>query len=43
MKELQEDTMQGKKQRRRFLELAFGGLRYTRILRNTIRPAMYDR
>jgi hypothetical protein len=41
MKALQEDTTQGKKQHRRFLGLAFGGLLYINMLRNTIRPVMY--
>jgi hypothetical protein len=41
MKASQEDTTQGKQQRRRFLGLAFGGLLYTKMLRNTIRPVMY--
>jgi hypothetical protein len=35
--------MQGKEQRRRFLELAFGGLLYIKMLRNTTEPAMYAR
>jgi len=33
--------MQGKKQHRIFFELASGGLLYIRMLRNTVRPAMY--
>jgi hypothetical protein len=37
----QEDNMQGKKQRRRFLELASGSLLYTNMLRNTTEPVMY--
>jgi hypothetical protein len=41
MKASQEDTMQGKKQRRRFLELASGGPLCTKMLRNTTEPAMY--
>jgi hypothetical protein len=41
MKASQEDTMQGKQKRRRFLGLVFGGLLYTKMLRNIIRPVMY--
>jgi hypothetical protein len=41
MKASQEDTTQGKKLRRRFLELAFGGLPYTEMPRTTTEPAMY--
>jgi hypothetical protein len=41
MKASQEDTMQGKKQHRRFLELASSGLLYIKMPRNTINPAMY--
>jgi hypothetical protein len=33
--------MQGKKQHRRFSELAFGGPLYTKMLTNTTEPAMY--
>jgi hypothetical protein len=33
--------MQGKKQRIRFLEMAFGGLPYTYMLRTIIEPVMY--
>jgi hypothetical protein len=33
--------MQGKKLRRRFLELAFGGLPYTNMLKTIPEPAMY--
>jgi hypothetical protein len=35
--------MQGKKPRRRFLELAFGGLLYTDMLKTISKPVMYDR
>jgi hypothetical protein len=41
MKASQEDIMQGKKQRRRFSELAFGGPLYIRMIRNTTEPVMY--
>jgi hypothetical protein len=41
MKESQEDTTQGKQLCRRFLELAFGGLPYTEMLKSIIEPAMY--
>jgi hypothetical protein len=41
MKASQDDTTKEKKQCRRFLELASGGLHYTKILRNTTEPAMY--
>jgi hypothetical protein len=41
MKASQEDTTQENQQCRRFLELAFGGLLYTEILRTTIEPVMY--
>ena len=41
MKALQEDITQGKEQRRRFYELAFGGLCYTKILNNILEHAMY--
>jgi hypothetical protein len=41
MRASQEDTTQGKKLRRRFLELAFGGLPYTKMLKTIIEPAMY--
>jgi hypothetical protein len=33
--------MHEKKLRRRFLELAFGGLPYTEMLKNTLEPVMY--
>jgi hypothetical protein len=41
MKALQEDIMQGKQLRRRFLELAFGDLPYTKMLKTIPEPAMY--
>jgi hypothetical protein len=41
MKALQEDTMQGKKQHRRFSKLASIGPLYTNMLRNITEPAMY--
>jgi hypothetical protein len=41
MKASQEDIMQGKKQHRRFLELASGDPLYIRIIRNTTKPMMY--
>jgi hypothetical protein len=34
--------MKGKKQHERFLEMASIGLLYTKMLRNTTKPAMYD-
>jgi hypothetical protein len=41
MKASHEDITQGKKLRRRFLELAFGGLPYTEMPQTIIKPAMY--
>jgi hypothetical protein len=41
MKELQEDIMQERQLCRRFCELAFGGLRYTEMLKNMLEHAMY--
>jgi hypothetical protein len=41
MKALQEDIMLEKKLRRRFCELAFGGLRYTQMLKNIPEHVMY--
>jgi hypothetical protein len=41
MKALQEDITQEKQLRRRFCELAFGGLRYTKMLKNIPEHAMY--
>jgi hypothetical protein len=41
MKASQEDTTQGKKQRRRFLEPTSGGLPYTEMLRIITEPVMY--
>jgi hypothetical protein len=41
MKASQEDTTQEKKQRRRFFELASGGLLYTEMLKTITEPAMY--
>ena len=43
MKASQEDTMQGKKLCTRFLELAFGGLLYTEMLKSIPDPVMYAR
>jgi hypothetical protein len=37
----QEDIMQGKKQHRRFLDLAYGGPLYTKMVRITTEYAMY--
>jgi hypothetical protein len=41
MKESQKDTTQGRKPRRRCLELSFGGLPYREMLKTIIEPAMY--
>jgi hypothetical protein len=41
MKASQEEIMQGKQLHKRFLELAFGGLLYTEMLRTITEPAMY--
>jgi hypothetical protein len=41
MKASQEENTHGMKQRRRFLELASGGLLYINMPRNTIKLAMY--
>jgi hypothetical protein len=41
MKASQEDTTQGKKLRRRFLELAFGGLPYTEMIKTITKTEMY--
>jgi hypothetical protein len=41
MKASQEDIMQGKKLSRRFLELAFGGLPYTKMIKTIPDLAMY--
>jgi hypothetical protein len=41
MKASQEDITQGNQPRRRFLELAFGGLPYTKMLKTVTEPAMY--
>jgi hypothetical protein len=43
MKASQEDTTQGNKLRRRFFELAFGGLPYTKMLRTITKPVMYEK
>ena len=43
MKALQEDIMQEKKLRRRFCELAFGGLLYTEMPKSIPEPVMYAR
>jgi hypothetical protein len=41
MKASQEDTMQEKQQRKRFLELASSGPPYTEMLRTITKLAMY--
>jgi hypothetical protein len=41
MKAFQEDITQENQLRRRFCELAFGGLRYTEMLKNMQEHAMY--
>jgi hypothetical protein len=41
MKTSHEDTTQAKKQHRRFLELASGGLLYTEMPKTTTEPGMY--
>jgi hypothetical protein len=41
MKALQEDITQENQLHRRFYELAFGGLRYTEMLKNMPKHAMY--
>jgi hypothetical protein len=41
MKALLEDTTQGGKLHRRFLELAFGGLPYTEMLKTITELVMY--
>ena len=43
MKALQEDITQENKLRRRFDELAFGGLHYIEMLKNMPEPVMYSR
>jgi hypothetical protein len=43
MKASQEDITQGKKLHRRFCEMAFGGLPYTRMLKIMLEPMMYAR
>jgi hypothetical protein len=43
MKAMQEATTQGNKERRKFLELAFGGLPYTEMLRTITDPVMYTK
>jgi hypothetical protein len=43
MKASQEDTTQEKEQRRRFLELASGGLLYTEMIRTTIDLALFSK
>jgi hypothetical protein len=43
MKASQEDITQAKKLRRRFCELAFGGLLYTKMLKSIPEPVMYAR
>jgi hypothetical protein len=41
MKESQEEITQGKKLRKRFLELVFGGLPYKEMPRTITAPTMY--
>jgi hypothetical protein len=41
MKALQEEIMQEKQLPRRFYELDFGGLCYTKMIKNTPEHAMY--
>jgi hypothetical protein len=41
MKALQKEITQEKQLRRRFLELAFGGLPYKKMLKTITEPAMY--
>jgi hypothetical protein len=41
MKASQEDIMQAKQLRRRFCELAFSGLLYTKMLKTIPEPMMY--
>jgi hypothetical protein len=41
MKASREDITQGKQLRRRFLELAFGGLPYTEMLKTILEPGTY--
>jgi hypothetical protein len=41
MKASLEDTTQEKQQHIRFLELAFGGPLYTKMIKNTTEPVMY--
>jgi hypothetical protein len=41
MKASHEDIMQKKQLRRRFLELAFGGLPYTEMLKTIPEPTMH--
>jgi hypothetical protein len=41
MKALREENIQGRKQRKRLLELASGGPLYTKMIRNTMEPVMY--
>jgi hypothetical protein len=43
MKASHEDITQGNKLRRRFLELAFGGLPYTEMPHTITKPAMYTK
>jgi hypothetical protein len=43
MKASREDTTQGKKLRRRCLELAFGGLPYIEMLKTITEPVMYSK
>jgi hypothetical protein len=43
MKASQEDITQGKQLRRRFCEMAFGGLRYTEMLKSMPEHVMYAR
>jgi hypothetical protein len=41
MKASQKDIMQGKRLRKRFLEMAFDGIPYTEMLNTIPEPAMY--
>jgi hypothetical protein len=43
MRASQEDITQGNKLCRRFLELAFGGLPYTEMVKAITEPAMYEK
>jgi hypothetical protein len=43
MKASQEDIMQEKKLCIRFLEMAFGGLPYTEMIKTILEPTMYPK